>query len=358
MENLSIILVAAAAITGLIAYRAYSETYTPPLLSHGSKSIAFMEKVEVNESKQWIYVRGADRSKPLLLFLHGGPGATTTAHVRKFLPELEEKFVVIHWDQRGAGKSYAAGSDRGSLTTQQMILDVGAISRKMLDRFKREKLFLMGVSWGTFLGIEAVKEWPDYYAAYFGAGQIVHQAEGEVLSYEYVRQEAKKANDDKALAILEKIGRPPYAENKVKSLNKQRNLLLKFGGSFKNKHIQQQFADPSTIKQQPEYNFIDKINWVRGQYRSERLLGSDFRKVDFRNSAAHLKVPIFIIQGKHDMQTPTSLVRDYFEKLQAPEKELHIFEHSGHIPMVEEKERFLAILDRKISALDKAMPRQ
>ena len=336
-------------ITTFLAFPAFN-THTPPFkdLSGNTieNSISVMEKIPLGGSKQWVFIRGKDASKPLLLFLHGGPGSTSTAHIRKFLPELEEKFVVIHWDQRGAGKSFSAGRPKRDFNIDQIIKDVGELSDKMLKRFNREKMYLMAASWGTYLGIEAVRKWPDYYYAYIGSGQVVHQEVGEQISYDYVLSKAQSQPNTEALQILEKIGRPPYPPGKhVKYLSKQRKLLLQYGGSFRNKEIQNQFLDGSIIWRQAEYNLIDKINWIRGQYKSEKILGPTFRKINFMKAAKKLELPIYFIQGKYDQQTPTILVEEYFKTLNAPYKKLYLFEQSAHIPIVEEKERFLKLLD-------------
>ena len=326
-------------------------TFTPQFLdSSGTKisnSIAIMEEIQLNNSKQWIYVRGEDQSKPMLLFLHGGPGTAATGLIKKFLPELEEKFCVVHWDQRGAGKSFSAGKPKENFTVEQMIEDVGELSKIILKKYNREKLYLMGVSWGSYLGIEAIKKWPQYYTAYIGSGQIVYQNLGEQLSYDYVMQKSIKKNDLQAVKVLKKIGRPPYPIKKhVKYLMKQRNLLSQYEGSFKNKKMQKEFSSISTLWQQSEYNFLDKINWVRGQIRSEKILGPVFRKVDFRITAKSFELPIYIAQGKYDMQTPTSLVIDWFHNIEASHKELQIFANSAHLPLVEEKEAFLQFMDK------------
>jgi len=325
-------------------------TYTPTFTdSNGNKlknSISSMEKIEIGNSPQWVFIRGKDISKPILLFLHGGPGTTATAHIRRFIPELEEKFVVIHWDQRGAGKSYSAGSQKEMLTKEQLIIDTGELTKKILDRFHRQKMYIMGVSWGTYLGIEAIKRWPEFYHAYIGVGQIVDQDEGEKISYNFVMSNAKENNNEDAIQTLEKIGVPPYPVNKhVKYLMKQRKLLDFYGGSFKNRTIQKQFSQISIILKQSEYNLIDKINWVRGQMRSEKVLGPDFRKVNFLQTSDSLNVPVFFLQGKHDKQTPTELVEKYFKILKAPHKELHIFKQSAHLPIIEETSKFLDVLD-------------
>ncbi len=335
--------------TTLLAYPAFN-SHTPPFKDIAGnpieKSISTMEEISLSRSKQWIFIRGKDISKPLLLFLHGGPGSTSTVHIRKFLPDLEEKFIVVHWDQRGAGKSFSAGRPKKNFNVEQMINDVGELTDKMLKRFGREKMYLMAASWGTYLGIEAVKNWPEYYYAYIGSGQIVHQEVGEQISYDYVLSMARSHSDQKAIQVLEKIGRPPYSIGKhVKYLSKQRKLLLQYGGSFRNNKIQKQFLNSSIIWKQEEYNLMDKINWVRGQYRSEKILGPVFRKVNFKETAKNLKTPIYFIQGKHDWQTPTELVEEYFKILNAPLKKLFLFEKSAHVPIVEEKEKLLKLLD-------------
>ena len=329
------------------------KSHTPAFKDREGKSlegsVSVMEKIQLGGANQWIYIRGKDITRPLLLFLHGGPGSTTTAHIRKFLPELEEKFVVIHWDQRGAGKSFSAGRAKKRFNKDQLIKDTGELTQKMLARFKRDKMYLMAASWGTYLGIEAVKRWPQHYHAYIGSGQIVHQEVGEQLSYDYVLSQASAHTDQETITTLEKIGRPPYPEDKhVSYLMKQRGILLQYGGSFKNKSVQKQFANASIIWTQEEYNVLDKINWVRGQYKSERVLGPEFRKVNFMNTATTLRIPIFLMQGRYDWQTPTTLVEGYFNTLQAPQKQLYIFEESAHIPIIEEKEKFLALLEEII----------
>ena len=355
MYNLTLFSIAAIFLAIFIFFKPLRKASTPVTIEvEGVKEdmdIATMEAIELNHSKQWIFVRGFDLTKPLLLFLHGGPGSTSTAHIRKFLPELEQEFVVIHWDQRGAGKSFAAGRHGKHFTVEQMIADVGALSHLMLERFNRTKLYLIGASWGTYLGIEAIKRWPQYYHAYLGAGQIVSQGEGEQISYDFIMQRAEEQQDQEAIDLLHQIGRPPFPPRKhVKYLMKQRDLLMKYGGSFRNKEVQRKFADASIIRNQAEYNWIDKINWVRGQYRSERILGPVFRQVDFRKSAQTLQVPVLIVQGRYDMQTPTELVIDYFEILETPAKKLYLFEESAHIPMVEEKGKFLDVLKKMVES--------
>ena len=330
----------------LFSFRSYTPKFVDTKGNVVSSSIAEMKAISINNSTQWIYCRGRDRNKPILLFLHGGPGTSSIGLIRKLILELEEKFVVIHWDQRGAGKSFRAAKPENNFTVEQMIEDVGALTEIILRKFDRSKIYLMGVSWGSYLGIEAIKRWPDFYKAFIGSGQVVYQNLGEQLSYDYVFCKAKDEHNREAIDDLNKIGNPPFPEKQhVRFLMRQRKWLSYYGGSFHNREAQKKFADFSILWQQEEFNLFDKINWIRGQIRSERILGPVFREVDFRISATNFEVPVFIAQGRYDMQTPTSLVIEWFDSIYSKDKVLRIFEHSGHLPIIEEKKSFISFID-------------
>ncbi len=333
-------------------------TYTPPFTGTNGKeleeSIAVLEKVKLGGIDQWIIIRGSDASRPLLLFLHGGPGATAAPLVRKLLPELEDLFVVVHWEQRGAGKSFSSTIPAESMTVEQFVSDTAELSKMLLKRFNRNKLFLLGASWGSFLGISTVKKHPDLYYAYIGAGQVVYQAEGEKISYDFVLRKAREANDEEALSVLKRIGRPPYPKDRsVRYLQKQRRLLRKYRGSIYEEVNLRRLSDPRHVLFQKEYNFMDKINWLRGQYFSEKHLGLEFRNIDLSVEASEIEVPIVLVQGKHDWHTPTVLVEKYFDVLKAPKKELHIFEKSAHVPIGEEPEKFIRIVKERVLPLNR-----
>lgn len=328
-------------------------TFSPPFEPNdtsGDESVATMEALLVNGQKQWVFVRGRRRSNPLLLVLHGGPGTTMAPHLRTFVPELEEDFLVAHWEQRGAGKTYATTTFDETFTVEQMIADTTRVTELLLERYGRDRLFVLAGSWGTFLGMNAIQRRPDLYRAYFGVGQIVHQARGEELSYDYAMAQAVANGDTDAVERLEAIGRPPYpAEEHVDRLLVQRRVLRKYGGAIKHAVSASRIDDPKLVLFQEEYDLFDKINWVRGQKRSEALLGPVFRRIDLRRTIASVKVPVYLFQGESDWQTPTVLVREYFETLAAPQKELHVFGESAHMPIFEEPERFVSTLRRIVT---------
>jgi predicted alpha/beta-fold hydrolase len=159
--------------TGLIIFSQLT-AYTPSIVDENGdtpeNSIAELREIELNGRKQWISLRGWDKTAPVLLFLAGGPGGTQMAAVRHELAELEKHFVVVNWDQPGSGKSYYATNTQ-KLTVPTYIEDGHALTEYLKERFSQEKIYLIGESWGSALGIFLVHEYPESYHALIGTGQ-------------------------------------------------------------------------------------------------------------------------------------------------------------------------------------------
>lgn len=307
------------------------------------------EKILLGGVDQWISIHGSDKNNPLVLLLHGGPGEPLPrALVQEFLPELEDLFVVVNWHQRGAGRSFSGKIPLESMTPKQLVADTIDLTEILLEKFNRKKLLLMGGSWGSFLGISALSKSPHLYAAYVGTGQVVHQDEGERISYDFVLKKAQQAHDHKTLKILRKIGRPPYPEKKhLFSVWKQRAALRKYKGSI---------YDESNVRKltsfsRKGFSFFEKIKMIRGNIFSEKTVGIAFRKINFFHTVPSVDVPVFFMLGEHDWQTPTTLAKQYCYVLKAPKKEVHIFKNSAHLPPFEEPERFMRIVRERVYPL-------
>lgn len=306
-------------------------------------SIASVERVKLGGVDQWMIVRGRDATNPVLLYLHGGPGAPMAPLTRRFIPELEEDFVVVHWEQRGAGKSYSSPIE--TITIDQLVSDTLELSQKLRERFGQEKIFLLGHSWGSFLGINVVKANPELFHAYIGVGQVVDRLEGEKLSYDYALRKAQEANDQNASNALTALGAPPYPQQSyVSSLSTQRQVLRRYGGSIYDPNLAQEIYKLGNILGYDEYTLLDRVRWVTGQIRAERTLGRAMYDVNFLSDASKLDLPVFFLQGAHDWQTPTPLVKEYYASLSAPDKQMHIFEHSANAPIFEEPQHFTRVM--------------
>lgn len=185
-------------------------------------SITSLEKIKLGGQDQWILIRGVDRTNPIILFLHGGPGTSNMGLLRRYSSELEKHFLLVSWDQRGAGKSFSAKNPESSMTIDQFILDTFELVNYLRERFNKNRIVLAGHSWGSVLGALTVLKYPQLFSAYIGIAQTVNIAENERISYEWTLEQAKKANDKSAVKLLNDIGYPPYSGNWQKKFMIQR----------------------------------------------------------------------------------------------------------------------------------------
>jgi pimeloyl-ACP methyl ester carboxylesterase len=342
-----------AIILSLIIIICLIPGYTKPIKDGKNKpihgSIASLEEIEIGGGRQWILIRGIDITKPVILFLHGGPGTSDMCLLRRYMSELEKHFVVVSWDQRGAGKSFAAIHPIGSIRIDQFILDACELTRKLCQRFRKEKIFLAGHSWGSVLGIFTVKKQPGLYHAYIGIGQVANMKENENISYEWTLEQAIKARDRHTVQKLREMGPPPYSGKWQKKFMMQRRFLGKYGGEV---YGNSKGAFPvvlGSLFRATEYSLPDKVNFFRGIFSTVRLLWPELMTVNLKEQATCLEVPVFFLLGRHDREAPSMIAEQYFALLQAPVKELIWFENSAHMPNIEENEKFISLLVNHIS---------
>ena len=157
------------------------------------KGISEFQYLNINNSRQYVLIRGKDTSNPVLLFLHGGPGASATALLRKFNSDLENHFTVVYWDQRNTGKSFNQNTSKDEIKVSNYLNDVEYLTTYLKNKFKVDKIFLVGHSWGSRLGMYAIQKHPENYSAFVGVGQELASFEGEKLSYEYTLNKDRKS---------------------------------------------------------------------------------------------------------------------------------------------------------------------
>ncbi len=324
---------------------------TPKIKDNNGKikpnSIASLEKVKIGGIDQWIIIRGHDKNYPILLFLHGGPGSNEGFFAYKFQRDLEEHFIVVNWDQRGAGKSFSKKIPKESMNIEQFILDTSELIKLLLNRFNKKKLYLVGHSWGSILGTLVVSRYPEIIQAYIGVGQVVNILENEKVSYQFTIDQAKKLGKKKALKQLKKL--EPYPEKDItdaNTLKKQRKWLTKFGGVIHNETNWWSYIKIALGS--PEYSLKDMIKFVRGSKLSIEAMWEELFEIDFPSQITELKIPIYICMGRYDYNTPFELAEKYFNQIKAPKKEFIWFENSAHMLHIEEAEKFNDLLINKI----------
>jgi pimeloyl-ACP methyl ester carboxylesterase len=331
-----------------------ASTYTPAVVDAQGKtvpgSIASLEQVRLNGTDQWISIRGASTENPVLLWLAGGPGGSQVSTVRYHLGELEEHFIVVNWEQPGAGKSYHS-VPHSTLTVERYVSDGLALVRHLNERFDKDKVYLVGESWGSALGIWMVQREPSLFRAFVGTGQMVDFIETDVADYEWALRYAEQRGDTKKLAELKAQGPPPYTGDGV--LMKQAAYLLD-GFAYMNENPAINSDGWNTFQDllSPEYGLYDKLSWARGVLDSGNVMFPQLwaQDVDFRRDAPRLDVPVYFLIGRHDINALPAVTEEYYALLDAPRKDLIWFERSGHNPWVTEADRFVDVLVNRVLA--------
>jgi len=292
--------------------------------------------------RQAVLTMEDDAKKPLLLIVHGGPGEPMTPFTDTFFG-LEDRFVVCLWEQRGAGLSYSREEKPDDLNISQFVSDTVEVSGLLLERFNREKLVLMGFSWGSLLGILAASRSPELYSAYVGVGQLADQLSSERDAYHAALERAKAAGDKKSADVLAKIGPPPYSgKGGMKALMKERTILRKYSGNpAKEPKLSHYLKKIFTC---PYYAFSDKINYLRGM-KSGASLFSKVLEINVLEAAPKITVPVYVMQGSHDMQTMPKYAEKLIDRIDAPKKKFFRFEKAGHSPLDDDPKGFFQALD-------------
>jgi len=300
----------------------------------GPRNVTSLEEIRLGGVEQWVLIRGRDREKPVLLFLHGGPGMPAMFLAHAFQRELERDFVVVHWDRRGAGKSFDAAPGGAGLSVSRTLEDLYELTRILRTRFGRDRIYLVGHSWGSYLGLLAVREHPEYYLAFVGTGQMAGDR-GLVAAErrEFLVRAAAETGDPELRARLA----APLVET-------TEDDLFRYGGEL--------FAARNFLPilmtglRAPEYTLRDIANVKRGSDMVGREMTYDVEPRPLEGEIPGLEVPVFFLLGRHDFNTPSRLAAEYLDRLSAPLKGAVWLERSAHFPFFEEPKRFRAEMVR------------
>jgi proline iminopeptidase len=317
--------------------------YMPPYRDSNGEivqnSVSELRKLALGGVEQWITIRGRNRDLPILVFFHGGPGSPQTGAQRKFLPFLEEHFLVINWDQRGSGKSYSSNISTNSMNLNQLLSDAFELIRYLVESYNKDKVYLMGHSVGAVLGLLFAKMHPQLIHAYIGVNQPIIREEEECRSYQYALEIATQKGNKKALNQLTKIGPPSNGEYSSfeKGLVTQRTWLTKFSGVTYKKNasfINLQYILSSHL------TLGEKLNFMKGFGFSATHLWRELTSINFFDRVTSIEVPVYLIAGEHDRIVFADQVEKYYNLLEAPKKQFYLFRESGHFTFFEESKRF------------------
>ncbi|SOE23419.1 Pimeloyl-ACP methyl ester carboxylesterase [Spirosomataceae bacterium TFI 002] len=296
--------------------------------------------VSIGGIEQWITINGDDRTKPIILFIHGGPGSTMSQFNNAMYRAWEKYFVLVNWDQRGAGKTYGRHAPEevtedywieNPLTVKQMTADGIEVIEYVLQLLKKDKVVLIGTSWGSILGTEMALINPELFHAYLGHSQFVSFAENFKYSYTRTYELAKIENNTENIEKLESLGNPPY--DNARSYGQ----LLRVVKGYEAKSSKP--APESWFKLAPAYDNEKEakarydgddysfINFVGHQKLQIKAMAAG---IDFYKNGLKFEIPVYYIQGEKDILTASAINKPYFDKITAPHKEYYLLPDAGH----------------------------
>jgi pimeloyl-ACP methyl ester carboxylesterase len=296
-------------------------------------------------ARQAVSVRGAHRSNPLLLFVHGGPGSVEMPMAWTFQRPWEDYFTVVHWDQRGAGKSYPLNDPKtlaATMTLPRYRDDAIELIELLARKYGQRKVILMGHSWGSAVGLAVAAKRPDLLHVYVGVGQAIDWRENERVGLSWTLDRARRENNTQAVRELEALR--PYPDAGPFTIEKAdawRKWAIGWGSLAAYRANADFYFDSTRIS--PEYTVADVAAWSDGSAFSVTTLWPQLADVSFKG-LRKLQVPVVLFLGRHDFTVPSSIAADWLQRLEAPGKRVVWFEHSAHLPMVEEPGRTFAAL--------------
>jgi pimeloyl-ACP methyl ester carboxylesterase len=306
--------------------------------------IDLREPVRLGMSTQWIRIRAADARNPLLLLVQQGPGLPMINEVRTFerLLSLENDFTVVYWDQRGCGRSLRSADATRDLSFETMVSDTEQLLAILCDRYETTAV-VAGFSMGAAIAAQAAARRPDLVATLVTVSMDIDGAAAGKNAYEFALAAAQAQGKHKAVRQLRAIGPAPHPEPAGFAVRVR--WAANFGGT-RTGHTYNSMARGllASLLRSPDYSLADAIRALRGITATRAALLPELESLDLTDTLPHLDCPIVMVQGRHDQVAPASAAERYAESLQAPSKQFVWFEHSAHLPHLEEPERFRELL--------------
>jgi len=312
-----------------------------------------LRQVEIGGIRQWISVRGNDRRNPILLYVHGGPGAAEMVEAYGYQRPWEDFFTVVQWDQRGAGKTYASNTPEAMaprMTIEGMVDDAEEMIAYLRRTYGKQKIFLLGHSWGSVVGATIAHRHPDWLHAYIGAGQIADMRESEAIGYRWALSRAREEGNAQAIAALTALAPYPGPAGRltIERIGVQRQWVMRYGGLAWGRTDFKPFDDARKLS--PDYGNDEVAAIDQGSLFSLQHLLQPLESVSLANMTK-FGCPVFLFNGRHDYATSHEVAAKWFERIEAPDKRVFWFEDSAHMMMQEQPGLFLVHLVNDVRPL-------
>jgi pimeloyl-ACP methyl ester carboxylesterase len=296
----------------------------------GGEAVAEAGFVAIGGIEQWVTIRGKSCANPVVLFLHGGPGNPLSPYGERIYAPWEARFTLVQWDQRGAGRTFARNPPPAGLTLDEMTKDGIALAEHLRRRLGKDRIILVGGSWGSVLAVRMALARPDLFHAYIGAGQMVNYKENLAASYDRLLVLARAARDEATLARMEALGPPPWTDPR------NAGILRRATRSYERK----------AAAAAPEGWWTASPAYADAASQAALEAGDDFSYLQFVGAAGdgmaagidlprlgrRFRIPVYLVQGEEDLVTVPGIARRYFDSIGAPRKEFRLLAATGHDP--------------------------
>ncbi len=304
--------------------------------------------IKIGGIEQYLQIRGEDRNNPVILWLHGGPGFPLTYLTYYYQTDLEKDYTIVCWEQRGCGRTFYRNKDNGNLTIEQLLTDMDEAVDYLRERFDKDKIIIIGQSWGTVLGMDYINIHPEKVSAYIGVGQVTNFSQGKIYAAENAAQIAAATGNNEDAEFLKRCAEQLSETESIDKLDVESlekmiittTKYLKCNGGMSG--AEQIFAAITS----PEMSWND-AKWFLFASNTQNIISSQndlvnymYFQFDIMNLADKYDIPICFIQGDSDWITPTSLVNDYYEIVAANKKEMITINNAGHTPFLDNPEQF------------------
>lgn len=348
------LLVALAALAAWLLLPARTPPLRDALGMQVPGSFAELASIDLGGRRQAITIRGHDLNNPVLLYLSGGPGQSDLPYSRVLFEDLSRQFVIVGWDQRGTGKSYPALEPTTALTLDRLVEDTIELSEYLIARFAAEKIYLLGESWGSTLGVLAAQRRPELFYGYIGSGQMVSQSLSDRIIWRDLLAYAQTAGDWQLYDRVLTLGEPPYDDVPYSNAF----VMTQYGKLYA------PYTPPAAYVRKgsearlgpygifgSEYTLIEKVNVLRGLVDMFAIVYPQLQGLDLRSDVPRLDVPVFLLDGLAELRGRRDLALEWFEALQAPLKRRYTFENAAHSVAFEQFEALSRIAAEEIVPL-------
>jgi pimeloyl-ACP methyl ester carboxylesterase len=366
---LAVTVLAVLATASGLGFRAYRQQVGARALAiHSPNGVQEGMYVKIGGIDQWIQIRGEDRDNPVILFVHGGPGGSTIPISSGWQP-WEKYFTIVQWDQRGAGRTFRMSGESiaSTMTLAQMTQDGVELAEYLRAYLHKDRIVLIGHSWGSFLGIHIVKQRPDLFHAFVGSGQLVGKQTFEKqfgLTLTRLKALAQATNNRQALTELAAIdAAPDFSSKPCDNISftspgygtPECDMVQKWAKALSLPSIEGfQLVGPVLPPFMPDYSLLDWYYWRRGiSFSATQLRRSDgpMIQTDLWSLGTDFSIPVFFFEGTDDFMTPIEPAYAYFEQIKAPQKEFVPFKGGDHFVPFDRPDEFLTQLIDRIRPL-------